>query len=218
MKPVPFVPTVGELSAVNAGEVAGLEAVISHWTENERSAEEWFEETNEFWGTAGFVMRRGEDVLGFVVYGPPEYLPHAGRYPVGPLSEDAVVLAYVGGDARTRRHLLVRVLKDLRLRGVGRVEAVASDLGGPRHASTAALLESGWRVSRHGWYRGRPYTLVRTDLGTTVEVRELARGIIGRVRLPGLKSPAPSPGAMPEAFSKTTPDAKPGIRTAGSRS
>jgi hypothetical protein len=106
------------------------------------------------------------------------------------------------------------MLKDLRLRGVGRVEAVASDLGGPLHASTTALLESGWSASRHGWYRGRPYTLVSTDLGSTIEVGELARGIIGRVRLPGLKSPAPSPGA----FSKAVPETRPVVRAAGSRS
>ncbi len=195
MRAVRFVPVVGGISAGNAHEVPGLEAVISHWTEGERSAEEWFEELNETWGAAGFVMRRGEDILGFLVYAPPEYLPHAGRYPVGPLSEDAVVLAYVGGDARTRKHLLIRMLKDLRIRGVARVEAVASDLGSPRHASTAALLESGWKAARHGWYRGRPYTLARADLGNAVEVGELARGIIGRVRLPGFTH-APSPGAF----------------------
>lgn len=196
MRAVRFVPMVGGISAGNAHEVPGLEAVISHWTEGERSAEEWFEELNETWGAAGFVMRRGADTLGFLVYAPPEYLPHAGRYPVGPLSGDAVVLAYVGGDARTRKHLLIRMLKDLRIRGVARVEAVASDLGSPRHASTAALLESGWKAARHGWYRGRPYTLARADLGSAVEVGELARGIIDRVRLPGLKARAPSPGAF----------------------
>ena len=196
MKAVRFVPLVGEISASNAHEVPGLDAVVSHWTEGERGAAEWFEELNENWGTAGFVMRRGGDTLGFLVYGPPEYLPHAGRYPVGPLGEDAVVMAYVGGDPRTRKHLLVRMLKDLRVRGVARVEAVASDLGSRRHASTAELLESGWKAGRHGWYRGRPYTLVRADLGSAVEVGELARGLIGRVRRVGLKAPAPSPGAF----------------------
>lgn len=207
MKVVRFVPLVGEISATNAREVPGLGVVISHWTEGERTAEEWFEALNDAWGPAGFVMRRGEDALGFLVYAPPEYLPHAGRYPVGPLSEDGVVLAYVGGDARTRRHLLVRMLRDLRLRGVARAEAVASDLGSPYHASTAALLESGWKASRHGWYRGRPYTLAHADLGSTVEVGELARGIFDRVRLPGLKkAPSPSPGAFSTALPKAAPE------------
>jgi hypothetical protein len=197
MKPRSFVPTVAEISASEAGEVPGLEAVISYWTEGTYSAQGWFREINELWGPSGFVMRRGEDVLGFAVYGPPGYLPHAGRYPVGPLSEDAALLAYVGGvDTRARRHLLVRVLRDLKHRGVGGVEAVAADLPVARHISTGTLLESGWQPVRRGWYRGRPYTLVRTDLGSAVEVGELARGLIGRVKLPRLRSPSPAPGAF----------------------
>ena len=201
MKPTSFVATVGEISAEAVGEIPGLEAVISHWTEGACSAEEWFRELNAGWGTSGFVVRRGDDALGFVVYGPEEHLPRAAAYPVGPLGEDAVLLAYVAGDARTRRRLLVRMLRDLRHRGVGRVEAVASDLGTGHHAPTRFLLESGWKPVRRGWYRGSSYTLARTDLGNAVEVGELARGLVGRVKLPGLKGPTPAPGAFARAMS-----------------
>jgi hypothetical protein len=201
MRPTSFVPTVGAISSGEVGEIPGLEAVISHWTEGTRSAEEWFRELDACWGTAGFVVRRGDDVLGFVVYAPGEHLPRAGRYPVGPLGEDAVLLAYVAGDARTRRRLLVRMLRDLRYRGVGRVEAVASDGGTRYHVATRFLMESGWKPVRRGLYRGSPYTLARTDLGSAVEVGELARGLIGRVKLPGLKSPTPAPGAFARATS-----------------
>jgi hypothetical protein len=201
MKPKSFVPTVGEISAEAVGEIPGLEAVISHWTEGACSAEEWFRELNAGWGTSGFVVRRGGDALGFVVYGPREKLPRAATYPVGPLGEDAVLLAYVAGDARTRRRLLVRMLRDLRHRGVGRVEAVASDLGTGHHAPTRFLLESGWKPVRRGWYGGSSYTLTRTDLGSAVEVGELARGLVGRVKLPGLKGPTPAPGAFVRAAS-----------------
>jgi hypothetical protein len=196
MKPTSFVPTVAAISPGEVGEIPGLEAVISHWTEGSRSAEEWFRESNACWGTAGFVVRRGDDSLGFVVYGPKGYLPRAGTYPVGPLREDAVLLAYLAGDARTRRRLLVRMLRDLRHRGVGRVEAIASDRGARHHVPTQFLLESGWKPVRRGWYRGNPYTLARTDLGSAVEVGELARGLVGRVKLPGLKAPAPAPGTF----------------------
>ena len=177
----------------------GLEAAISHWTEGTRSAEEWFGELGACWGTAGFVLRRGENALGFDIYGPNKYLPRAGAYPVGPLSEDAVLLAHVTGDARTRRRLLVRMLRDLKHRGVGRVEAVASDRGTHHHVPTRFLLESGWKPVRRGWYGGSSYTLARTDLGSAVEVRERARGLVGRVKLPGLKSPTPAPGAFARA-------------------
>lgn len=186
-----FIPTVAEISAADAGEVPGLEAVISHWTEGSLSAGEWYAEVSEAWGTAGFAVRRGEDVLGFAVYGPPAYLPRAGRYPVGPVGEDAALLAYLEGDGRTRRRLLVRVMRDLKLRGFGGVEAVGSDSGLSRHVPTRFLLESGWKPVRRGWRAGRAYTLARADFGNTVEVGELARGLMGRMKLPVMKSPAP---------------------------
>jgi hypothetical protein len=199
MRAASFVPTVAAISPGEAGGVPGLEAVISHWTEETSSPEEWFREMGACWGTAGFVVHWGDEVLGFVVYAPGEHLPRAGMYPVGPLDEDAVLLAYVGGDARARRRLLVRMLRDLRHRGVGRVEAVASDRGTRHHVTTGFLLESGWKPVRRGWYGGNPYTLARTDLGSAVEVGELARGLVGRVKLPGLKGPAPAPGAFAHA-------------------
>lgn len=195
MRPIPFMPTVSEISAGEAGEIQGLEAVISYWTEGACSAEDWVREVVSFWGTTGFVKRRGDEVLGFAVYGPHRCLPRAGRYPVGPLGEDAALLAYLEGDGRTCRHLLVRVMRDLKLRGFGGVEAIASDLGLPRHVSTRFLSESGWKPVCRGWRTGLPYTLMRADFGNTVEVGELARGLMGRVKLPVLKAPPVPQGA-----------------------
>jgi hypothetical protein len=184
MKPTSFVPMVGEISAEDASEVPGLGAVISYWTGDRYSAEEWFRELNDLWGTAGFAVRRGGEVQGFVVYGPPERLARAARYPLG-------LLAYAGGDVRTRRRLLVRMLRDLRQRGVGRVEAIASDRGVSNHVPTSFLLESGWQPVRRAPYRMSYYTLAHIDLKSAVEVGELARALVGRVKLPGLKSPVP---------------------------
>jgi hypothetical protein len=195
-RPIPFMPTVSEIGAGDAGEIQGLEAVISYWTEGTCSAEEWMREVVDSWGTAGFVKRRGDEVLGFAVYGPQSCLPRAGRYPVGPLGEDAALLAYLEGDARTCRHLLVRVIRDLKLRGFGGVEAIASDLGLPRHVSTRFLCGSGWKPVSRGWRAGLPYTLMRADFGNIVEVGELARGLMGRVKLPVLKAP-PVPQGTP---------------------
>ena len=196
MKPASFVPVIGEISPEEAGEMPGLGETISYWSEGTSSAEEWLRELDGSWGRAGFAVRRGEDTLGFVLYAHREYLPRVGRYPLGPLDEDAVLLAYVCGDARTRRRLLVRMLRDLRHRGVARVEAITSDRGLPHHVPTVVLLESGWRPVRRAPYRMSYYTLMRTDLGSAVEVGEMARALIGRVKLPGLKKPAPG-GAMP---------------------
>jgi hypothetical protein len=191
MKPTSFVPMIGEISAGDAAGVPGLEAVISYWTDEAYSAEDWFQEMNSSWGTAGFVVRKGEEVQGFVIYGPPEHLAHAARYPLGPIDDEAVLLAYAGGDARTRRRLLVRMLRNLRQRGVGRVEAIASDQGVSYHVPTSFLLQSGWRPVRRAPYGRSYYTLVHIDLKSTVEVGELARALVGRVKLPGLKSPLP---------------------------
>ena len=191
MRPTSFVPMIAEISAEDASEVPGLEAVISYWTGDEYSAEDWFRELNGIWGTAGFAVRRGGEVQGFVVYGPPERLGCAARYPLGPLDEDAVLLAYAGGDVRTRRRLLVRMLRDLKQRGVGKVEAIASDRGVSNHVPTPFLLESGWQPLRRAPYRMSYYTLAHLDLKSAVEVGELARALVGRVKLPGLKSPVP---------------------------
>ena len=199
MKPAPFVPTIGAITPEGAGDVPGLDAAVSFWTAGERSAGEWFRELDGCWGPAGFVLRRGDEVQGFVVYGPPEHLPRAGRYPLGPLTDDAVLLAFVGGDTRTRRRLLVRMLRDLRQRGVGTVEAITSDLGGTHHIPTSFLVESGWRPVRRAPHRLGFYTLARIELGSTVEVGELARALVGRVRLPSLKGQVPSPGVLAQA-------------------
>jgi hypothetical protein len=190
MKSPSFVPTIGEISAEEAAEVPDLEAVVSYWTENRHSAEGWFHELNDRWGTAGFAVRRGGEVQGFVIYAPPEHLASAARYPLA-VDEEAVLLAYAGGDTRTRRRLLVRMLRDLRQRGVGRVQAIASDRGVSNHVPTSFLLESGWQPLHRAPYRSSYYTLAHIDLKSAVEVGELARSLVGRVKLPGIQSPVP---------------------------
>ena len=190
MKPTSFVSTVGEISAEEAVGVPDLDAVVSYWTDDVYTAEEWFHELNDSWGPAGFALRRGGEVQGFVVYAPPEHLARAARYPLA-VDDEAVLLAYAGGDTRTRRRLLVRMLRDLRQRGFGRVQAIASDRGVSNHVPTSFLLESGWQPLHRAPYRMSYYTLAHIDLKSAVEVGELARSLVGRVKLPGIQSPVP---------------------------
>jgi hypothetical protein len=190
MKPTSFVSTVGEISAEEAVGVPDLDAVISYWTDDGYTSEEWFHELNDRWGPAGFALRRGGEVQGFVVYAPPERLARAARYPLA-VDDEAVLLAYAGGDTRTRRRLLVRMLRDLRQRGFGRVQAIASDRGVSHHVPTPFLLESGWQPLHSAPYRMSYYTLAHIDLKSAVEVGELARALVGRVKLPGIQSPVP---------------------------
>lgn len=195
MKATSFVPVIGAISPDAVEGIPGLCGAVSFWTEG-RPAADWFGEMEECWGTAGFVVRRGEEAQGFVVYGPSERFPRAGRYPLGPFAGDAAMLAYVAGDDRTRRRLLVRMLRDLRLRDIGTVEAVASDGAREYHVPTAFMLSSGWRPVRHAAHGPGRYTLVRTELGSAVEVGGLARSLVGKVRLPSLKGKVPNPGVL----------------------
>lgn len=202
MKQMPFVPTVREVTPDDARQIPGLEAAIACWTESDRLAGDWLRELNESWGNTALSMQRGEEQLGFALYGPRERLARAARYPETTSREEAVLLAYVGGDARTRRHLLTRVLRELRSRKVEVVEAIACDLHQPWHITTRFLLENGWSPARRVWRRGCPYTVLRVDLKNAVEVGGLARGLIGRVKLPVLHRPNPAPGAFTRGVSE----------------
>jgi hypothetical protein len=91
------------------------------------------------------------------------------------------------------------MLRDLRHRGVGRVEAISSDRGEPHHVPTPFLLESGWRPVSRAYHGTGYYTLARIDLKSAVEVGELARSLVGRVKLPGLKTRVPMPGVLAPA-------------------
>jgi hypothetical protein len=91
------------------------------------------------------------------------------------------------------------MLRDVRGRGVGRVEAISSDRGAPHHVSTPFLLESGWRPVRRSFYGRGYYTLARIDLKSAVEVGGLARALVGRVKLPSLKTRVPMPGVLARA-------------------
>lgn len=194
VKHMSFVATVGEILPEEANEVPELAEAISYWSEDTCPPDEWLRWIRDSWGAAGFAMRRGEEVLGFVVFGPVGFLPRASRL-CGTLSgPNPVVMACVTGGRRVKKHLLVRMLKDLRHRGVPGVEAVASDFGSSRHASTRFLLENGWRPVRRVGHLGISHTLMRMDLGNIVEVGDLARDIIGRVKLPKLKNASPAPG------------------------
>lgn len=187
-----FTPTVSQITAEDADRVPGFRGVLSYWTGEGRASDRWFEEVEAAWGAPGLVLRRGGEPLGYVLYAPVRYLPRSARYPLGPLGSDTVLLAYVGGGTRTRRHLVVRMLRDLRARNLTEVGAIASDAGLPRHPSTRFMLESGWQPVRRCYYRALPYTLFHRDMGSTVEVREVAREIMGRVRLPVLRRPVPA--------------------------
>lgn len=189
-----FVSTVTEIEPRNVYDSSKLAAAVSYWSEGALAPEEWLRWMEDSWGPAGLTMRRGEEMLGFAVYGPIECFPRADRFSAEQHRENTILLAYLDGDRRAKKHLIVRMLKELRYRGGSSVEALASDFGCSHHVPTRFLLENGWQPMRRVRYAGRSYTVMRADLGSVVEVGELARGIIGRVKLPKLKNTPPVPG------------------------
>ena len=62
------------------------------------------------------------------------------------------------------------------------------------HVPTSFLLESGWQPLHRAPYRMSYYTLAHIDLKSAVEVGELARALVGRVKLPGHQ--VASPGTL----------------------
>ena len=88
------------------------------------------------------------------------------------------------------------MLRDLRQRGFGRVQAITSDRGVPNHVPTSFLLESGWQPLRRVYYRRSYYTLAHIDLKSAVEVGELARSLVGRVKLPAYSPRYRHPGPL----------------------
>lgn len=190
-----FVPTIERISAGKIREIPGLEGVIRYWADETDTLEDWHREAGDGLGV-GFAMRHSDEFAGFALYAAAEYLPRANRLTIDTIEPDKILLAYVGGDTRTRRQLLVRVLKEMRQHGVPDMWAVSSDLGHPQHTTTDFLIESGWQPVRRGWTLGKPYTLMRAELGSSVEVGEFARGLIDKVRLPKLRRDHPLPGAF----------------------
>lgn len=189
-----FVPTVHEILPEDVPRLPGLEKSILYWTHGDISAGEWVREVRRSWGGCGLYVSRGDEVLGFSVYAPHGRLPRMYDYPFDPVSEDAVSLAFVVGDVRTGKRLVLRMLRDFKLRGVSRVQTVASDGGRAHHTSTRDLMQLGWRPVQRGLYLGRFYTVLRLELGSTVEAGEFARNLIGhvgQVRLPQLRPSAP---------------------------
>ena len=134
-----FVATVGEILPEEASQIPELAGAISYWSEGVCRPEDWLRQVKSSWGPAGYAMRRGGEMLGFVIFGPVEFLPRGGSLSNGLSDENSVLMACVTGERRVKKHLLVRMLKELRQRGATHVQAVASDFGASHHTPRPAF-------------------------------------------------------------------------------
>ena len=181
-----------ELSPVAQASVADPEA-------GAQAKADWLSTTLLDWGSCGQVVRVDDEVVGYVLYAPPAYLPGLASYPTAPLSPDAVALATLRVEPAYADRGLARVLvqgmaADLVRRGVRAVEAVAAAGGGsPCLVPADFLLAVGFTT-----VRGHPRTpRLRLDLRSTrredlVEsaLERLLGGARGQVAMPRV-TPAP---------------------------
>ena len=90
--------------------------------------EAWVSATLLDWGSCGRIAYVDEEPAGFVLYGPPAFVPRSMAFPTSPVSADAVLLMtarvlpqFTGGGLA--RMLIQGAAKDLTRRGVRAIEA-----------------------------------------------------------------------------------------------
>jgi predicted N-acetyltransferase YhbS len=192
-----------ELDPVRRAAVAGHEA-------EEKAA--WVSTMLREWGSCGRVATVDGEVVGHLIWGPPEQLPGAQGFATAPVSADAVVLATAHVAVEHRggglgRMLVQGMAKDLIKRGgIKAVEAFGDTRGRTGHCLVPAdfLLAVGFSTHRAHAVHPR----MRMDLRTALSLREeLERGL-ERLLAP-VVGPAPAKLRHPGASTRST-DTPPG--------
>jgi len=182
----------------------------------------WWQATQLEWGNPGLVVRDGERVVAFAVYGPRSHFPRART--LGPsISEDALLLATLWVDEEVRStgvgELLVRrVLRNTAQRGARAVEAYArrdAEVDVPVRQPKAGLrpIAPGRCVLPEGFLAAagfalhhdhHAFPLFRLDLRSTVRWHEsvghalsgVRSALARRERVPAPARPASGAGSV----------------------
>lgn len=160
---------------------------------------QWFRDVNSQWGECGRVALEDGEVLGFVKYAPPEYLPQSRHFRAGPVDDEAILLACLHTRDDARQHglgtlLLRAALRDLVLRGERHVQAFACathhDLELEPVMGVEFLLRNGFSVARPD----PQYPLLKLDLRSIATITENVEAALQALRIP-LRQPKgmPSP-------------------------
>jgi len=164
----------------------------------------WIRVVLDEWGPPGRVAVQDGEVLGFIKYAPPRFLPQARNLPAGPPSDDAVLIACLHVRPEARQHglgtvLLQAALADLVQRGERHVEAYAAaqavDIDQMPVVSVDFLLRQGFVVTRpHG-----DFPLMRLDLKSLATWSENVEAVLESLRIPLLGRPrrVPAPFIRP---------------------
>jgi len=156
---------------------------------DEGAALAWTRGVSSEWGECGRAAVEDGDVLGFIKYAPPAYLPQARHMPSGPPEESAAIIAcmHIAPEARRRGLggvLLREAMRDLAQRGERSVQAYATADGGEFEGVPFIGVEF---LLRNGFTVVRPHPevpLLRVDLKTLVSWTENLEAVLDSLRLP----------------------------------
>lgn len=161
------------------------------------AARAWVSKVAGEWGDCGRVAFEDGQVLGFVKYAPPAFVPQARHMPAGPPADGAVLITcmHITADARQRglgKVLLQAALRDLTTRGERTVQAYATAHHGDWDVSPVIgmqfLLRMGFTVARP-----HPETpLMQLDLKSLAAWTENLESVLESLRIP-LRAPVRAP-------------------------
>ncbi len=163
-------------------------------------ARQWHSTVLREWGACGLVAFENDEVLGFIKYAPPAYLPQIANLP-GRLPESrCVVLACMHIRDDARQHglgtlLLRAALRDLVMRGERTVFAcgveTTADMTAQPMIGVDFLLRNGFNIA----HPHPSYPLLRLDLKSLVAWTENIEAVLDSLRIPLRRSarmPTPS--------------------------
>lgn len=155
------------------------------------------------WGECGRVALEDGEVLGFIKYAPPVFMPQARHLPSGPPDGDAPLITCMHIDPDARRKgvgglLLRAAMRDLALRGERTVQAYATTLRGDMSDMPVVGVEF---LLRNGFTVARPHPevpLMRVDLKSLVSWTENLEAVLDSLRLP-VRAPRREPVTLSRA-------------------
>ncbi len=151
--------------------------------------ESWASEVLREWGSCGRVALVDDEVVGYLCYAPPAYVPGADAFPTAPVSPDAVLLTtgrvaeeYAGGGLG--RLLVQGMARDLAGRaGVKAVEAFADQRGrSPCLLPAEFLARVGFKTHRPHPRTPRMRMELRNLVTWRTEVEAALEKLVGAVR------------------------------------
>ena len=183
-----------ELDPVRRGRLAADEAVAEK--------EAWVSAVLRDWGSCGRVALADDQVVGYLIYAPPAYVPGAEAFPTAPISPDAVLMTTAYVDPRVRRGGFGRLLiqgmaRDLIRRGdIRAVECFADARGRSGHCMVPQGFceHVGFKTQRAHGTSPRMRMELRSALTWRDEVEQALEKLLGAVR-PVAQPKASPPGA-----------------------